>query len=83
MVSVVIFLIYDFSHFVPIFDLVYAADAILIPLKQLRASQNRLLNMSDDRENAIFSCMCVYNISEEKKSNAVSSTILDRDHFST
>ena len=42
MVSVVIFLIYDFSLFVPIFDLVHAVDAILIPLKQLRASQNRL-----------------------------------------
>ena len=37
--------------------------------------------MSDDRENAIFSCICIYNISEEKKSNAVSSTILDQDHF--
>ena len=36
------FLIYDFSLFVPIFDLVHAVDAILIPLKQLRASQNRL-----------------------------------------
>ena len=35
------FLIYDFSLFVPIFDL-DAVDAILIPLKQLRASQNRL-----------------------------------------
>ena len=32
----------DFSLFVPIFDLVHAVDAILIPLKQLRASQNRL-----------------------------------------
>ena len=42
MVLVVIFLIYDFSLFVPIFDLVHAVDAILIPLKQLRASQNRL-----------------------------------------
>ena len=31
-----------FSLFVPIFDLVHAVDAILIPLKQLRASQNRL-----------------------------------------
>ena len=39
---VVIFFIYDFSLFVPIFDLVHAVDAILIPLKQLRASQNRL-----------------------------------------
>ena len=39
---VVIFLIYDFSLFVPIFDLVHAVDAILIPLKQLRASQNSL-----------------------------------------
>ena len=83
MVLVVIFLIYDFSLFVPIFDLVHAVDAILIPLKQLRASQNRLRNMSDGRENAIFSCICIYNISEEKKSNAVSSTILDREHFST
>ena len=36
------FLNYDFSLFVPIFDLVHAVDAILIPLKQLRASQNRL-----------------------------------------
>ena len=36
------FLIYYFSLFVPIFDLVHAVDAILIPLKQLRASQNRL-----------------------------------------
>ena len=36
------FLIYDFSLFVPIFDLVHAVDALLIPLKQLRASQNRL-----------------------------------------
>ena len=37
------FLIYDFSRFfVPIFDLVHAVDAILIPLKQLRASQNHL-----------------------------------------
>ena len=27
---------------VPICDLVHAVDAILIPLKQLRASQNRL-----------------------------------------
>ena len=40
--TVVIFLIYDFSLFVPIFDLVHAVDAILIPHKQLRASQNRL-----------------------------------------
>ena len=31
-----------FSLFVYIFDLVHAVDAILIPLKQLRASQNRL-----------------------------------------
>ena len=31
-----------FSLFVPICDLVQAVDAILIPLKQLRASQNRL-----------------------------------------
>ena len=60
------FLIYYFSFFVPIFDLVHAVDAILIPLKQLRASQNRLRNMSDDRENAICSCICIYNISEEK-----------------
>ena len=30
------------SLFVPIFDLVHAVDAIVIPLKQLRASQNRL-----------------------------------------
>ena len=42
MVLVVIFLIYYFSLFVPIFDLVHAVDATLIPLKQLRASQNRL-----------------------------------------
>ena len=35
-------LIYDFSLFVPLFDLVHAVDAILIPLKQLRASQTRL-----------------------------------------
>ena len=42
MVFVVIFLIYYFLLFVPIFDLVHAVDAILIPLKQLRASQNRL-----------------------------------------
>ena len=56
----------DFSLFVPIFDLVHAVDAILIPLKQLRASQNRLRNMSDGRENAICSCICIYNISEEK-----------------
>ena len=49
-----------------------AVDAILIPLKQLRASQNRLWNMSDDRENAICSCICIYNISEKKNSNAVS-----------
>ena len=60
------FLIYYFSLFVPIFDLVHAVDALLIPLKQLRASQNRLRNMSDDRENAISSCICIYNISEEK-----------------
>ena len=38
MVLVVIFLIYDFSLFVPIFDLVHAVDAILFPFKQLRAS---------------------------------------------
>ena len=31
-----------FSLFVPIIDLVHAVYAILIPLKQLRASQNRL-----------------------------------------
>ena len=31
-----------FFAFVPIFDLVHAVDTILIPLKQLRASQNRL-----------------------------------------
>ena len=42
MVLVVILLIYYSSLFVPIFDLVHAVDAILIPLKQLRASQNRL-----------------------------------------
>ena len=42
MVLVVVFLIYYFSLFVPICDLVHAVDAILIPLKQLRASQNRL-----------------------------------------
>ena len=36
------FLIYYFSLFVPIFDIVHAVDAILILLKQLRASQNRL-----------------------------------------
>ena len=39
---VVIFLIYYFSLSVPKFDLVHAVDAILIPFKQLRASQNRL-----------------------------------------
>ena len=49
-----------------LFDLVHAVDDILIPLKQLRASQNRLRNMSDGRENAICSCICIYNISEEK-----------------
>ena len=32
MVLVVNFLIYDFTLFVPIFDLVHAVDAILIPL---------------------------------------------------
>ena len=31
-----------FPFFVPIFDIVHAVDALLIPLKQLRASQNRL-----------------------------------------
>ena len=31
-----------FFAFFPIFDLVHAIDAILIPLKQLRGSQNRL-----------------------------------------
>ena len=36
------FFIYYFSLFVPIFDLIHAVDTILIPLKQLRASQNRL-----------------------------------------
>ena len=36
------FLIYYFSLFVPIFDLMHAVDTILIPLKLLRASQNRL-----------------------------------------
>ena len=36
------FNLFYFSLFVPIFDLVHAVDAILIPLKQLRASQNRL-----------------------------------------
>ena len=50
----------------------HAVDAILISLKQLRASQNRLQNMSDAQENAICSCICNYNISE-KKINAVSS----------
>ena len=30
-----------FLLFVPIFDLVHAVDAMLIPLKQLRVSQNR------------------------------------------
>ena len=29
-------------YFVPIFDLMHAVDTIFIPLKQLRASQNRL-----------------------------------------
>ena len=29
--------------------------------------------MSDDRENAICSCICIYNISEKIKINAVSS----------
>ena len=60
------FLIYYCSLFVPMFYLMHAVDTILIPLKQLRASQNRLLNMSDDRENAICSCICNYHISEEK-----------------
>ena len=69
---VVICLIYYFSLFVPKFDLVYAVDAILIPLKQLKASQIVCENMNDDRENAICSCICIYNMSE-KKSNAVSS----------
>ena len=54
------FFIYYFSLFVPIFDLVHALNAILIPLKQQRASQNRLRNVSDDRENAIFSSICIY-----------------------
>ena len=36
------FFIYNFSLFVPLFDLMHAVDTILIPLKQLRASQNRL-----------------------------------------
>ena len=31
-----------FCFFVPIFDLVHAVDSILIPLKQLKASQNCL-----------------------------------------
>ena len=66
MVLVVIFVIYYFSLFVPIFDLVHAVDAILIPLKQLRASQNRFCDISDDRENATCSCICILNISEEK-----------------
>ena len=44
----------------------HAVDAILIPLKQLRASQNRLRNIGDDRENAICSCICIYNISGKK-----------------
>ena len=44
----------------------HAVDAILIPLKQLRASQHRLWNMCDDRENAICSCVCIFNISEKK-----------------
>ena len=33
---------YYFSLFVPICDLMHAVDTILIPLKQPRASQNRL-----------------------------------------
>ena len=54
MVLVVIFKFIIFFPIVPMFDLVHAVDAILIPLKQLRASQNRLQNMIDDQENAIF-----------------------------
>ena len=42
MVLVVIFKFIIFSLFVAIFDLMHAVNAILIPLKQLRASQNRL-----------------------------------------
>ena len=69
MVLVVNFLIYYFSLFVPIFDLVHAVDAIIIPLKQLRASQNHLWNMSDDRENAICSCICIYMYNISLKNN--------------
>ena len=36
------FFIYYFSLVVPIFDLTLAVDTILIPLKQLRPSKNRL-----------------------------------------
>ena len=36
------FLYLLFSLFVAIFDLMHAVNAILIPLKQLRSSQNRL-----------------------------------------
>ena len=48
------------------FDLVHAVDAILIPLKQLRAYQNRLQNMIDDRENAIFAVVYASIIFREK-----------------
>ena len=37
-----IFEIYYFLHFVPIFDLVHAVDAILLIVKLPRASQNLL-----------------------------------------
>ena len=72
MVLVVIFFNFLFFAFVPIFDLVHAVDSMLLPLKLLRTSQNLLRNMSDARENAICSCICIYHIAG-KKSNAVSS----------